>query len=274
MGRSDNKKGYEIRIAFEVKHNGEKQPPGYNFVDLMLILDIKIDFQRKSRMVARGDQTAPPLSITYSSVVSRESVKIAFLVAALNDLDVTMFDIGNAYLMAPAAEKLYTVLGPEFGEDQEKIGVITRAIYGLKSSGAAFRKFFAETLMDLGFKSCLADADVWRKSATKKNGTKYYEYVLTYVDDCLVISENTIWVLEALTKDPYNYKLKDVEEPTKYLGAEIGKFTIGDKQTWYMSARLYLKNAIGEIEQTWGNLSKLFLTGRDMDVPARPKYHP
>ena len=87
----------------------------------MLILDIKINFQRKTQMVARGDQTAPPLSVTYSSVVSRESVRIAFLVAALNDLDIIMFDIGNAYLMATAAKKLYTVLRPNLGRIRVKL---------------------------------------------------------------------------------------------------------------------------------------------------------
>ena len=77
-----------------------------------------------------------------------------------------------------------------------------------------------------------------------------------------------------LTKDPYNYKLKDVGDPTKYLGGEIGKFTIGNQHTWYMSACLYLKNVIGEIKKMWGNLGKLFPTGRGMNVSARPKYHP
>ena len=41
-----------------------------------------------------------------------------------------------------------------------------------------------------------------------------------------------------------------------------------------MSTYLYLKNAISKIEQTWGNLSKLFTTGCGMDISVRPKYHP
>ena len=52
-------------------------------------------------MVAGGHTMDTPSSITYSSVVSRDSVCIAFLVAALNDLDVMSADIGNAYLNAP-----------------------------------------------------------------------------------------------------------------------------------------------------------------------------
>ena len=52
----------------------------------------------------KGDPTETPSTLTYSSVVSRESAHITFLIAALNDLDMKMFDIGNAYLNAPAFE--------------------------------------------------------------------------------------------------------------------------------------------------------------------------
>ena len=40
--------------------------------------------------------TGLPSSSTYSSVVTRESVRIAFLITGLNDLDVLVCDIGNA----------------------------------------------------------------------------------------------------------------------------------------------------------------------------------
>jgi hypothetical protein len=69
--------------------------------------------------------------MTYASVVSRESVRIAFTIAALNDLDVKMADIENAYLTAPLIEKVWTVLGPEFGDDSGKVALIVRALYGL-----------------------------------------------------------------------------------------------------------------------------------------------
>ena len=47
--------------------------------------------------------------LTYSSVVSRESVRIAFMVGELNDLDVLVADIGNAYLNADCREKVYSI---------------------------------------------------------------------------------------------------------------------------------------------------------------------
>ena len=41
--------------------------------------------------------------------------------------------------------------------------IITRALYGQKCSGAAFQSFLAETLNDIGFKTSLADPDVWMR---------------------------------------------------------------------------------------------------------------
>ncbi len=59
-----------------------------------------MDFTRKAHFVAGGHKTDPPSSLTYSSVVSRDSVRIAFLIAALNKLDIISADIGNAYINA------------------------------------------------------------------------------------------------------------------------------------------------------------------------------
>ena len=66
-----------------------------------------------------------PSSITYSSVVSHDSIHIAFLVAALNDLDVMSADIENAYLNAPNKEKIWTVVGHEFGTDKGAVFIIS-----------------------------------------------------------------------------------------------------------------------------------------------------
>ena len=84
-----------------------------------------------------------------------------------------------------------------------------------------FRKIFVETLTDLGFVLCLIDTGVWRKPLIKENGDTYYEYILMYVDEGLVISETTKWVIELLVDKPCNYKLKDRGKPTPYLATEV-----------------------------------------------------
>ena len=86
-----------------------------------MVFDIKMeDFRQKTRLVAGGHMTKEPATIMYASVVSRETVRIALTIAALNDLEVTSGNILNAYLQAPVTEKVWTTLGPEFGKDVKK----------------------------------------------------------------------------------------------------------------------------------------------------------
>ena len=54
------------------------------------------------------------------------------------------------YLNAPCREKIWTLAGPEFDEDEGEVMIVVRALYGLKSSGAAWRAMFAESLTGLG----------------------------------------------------------------------------------------------------------------------------
>ena len=68
----------------------------------------------------------PPSTITYLSVVSRESILIGFLVATLNGLNVLAADIQNAYLNAPTEEKVRFRAGPEWGVHAGKPVLIVR----------------------------------------------------------------------------------------------------------------------------------------------------
>jgi hypothetical protein len=127
--------------------------------------------------------------MTYAIFVSRESVRSALTLAELNDLDVMMGDIENAHLTAPITEKVWNVIGPEFGEDAGKRARIVRELYGLKSLGAAFRNHLASCMDQLGWKPCLADRYLWMKEETRPDdGVKYWAYILIYVDDILCAS--------------------------------------------------------------------------------------
>ena len=105
------------------------------------------------------------------------------------DLEVVAADIQNAYLQAPSSEKDFIICGAEFGlEHVCKVAFITRALYGGKVAGRDFWHHLRDCMNFLGFTSCQADPNVWMRAATKTNGVEYFEYVLLYVDDCLVIS--------------------------------------------------------------------------------------
>ena len=121
----------------DARHDRVPELHGFQEIKCHLIFDVKMDFTRKARFVAGGHTTETPVGLCYSSVVSRDSVRLAFLVAALNELDILACDIGNAYLNAPCRERIWFEAGIECGNSMMGKPVrLIRALYGLKSSGA------------------------------------------------------------------------------------------------------------------------------------------
>ena len=214
-----------------------------------MIFDVKLSdtFKRKARYVAGGHKTKPPAVVTYNSVVSRDLVGIALLLAGLNGIDMLCGDIQNAYLTAPNKEKVYCIVGPDFGPDEGKPMIITRALYGLKSAGAAFRSFLAMTLDNMSFVTTQADPDVWMRLAVKPDGETYYKHILVYVDDILAISHDPKTIMEHIQA---NFKFKDnkVEPPEMYFGAKLKKRKLGNHELWTMSSYEYIHAAIKNVE--------------------------
>ena len=107
-----------------------------------------IDSWDNRQIVAGGPKTETPVSVCYSSAVSRDSVRLVFLFAALHKLDVLACDIGNAYLNAPCKEKIWFVSGKECGKKSRgKVMKLVRALYGLKSSDVTWRKMFKDYII-------------------------------------------------------------------------------------------------------------------------------
>jgi hypothetical protein len=224
-----------------------------------MIFDVKMgkNSRRKARFVADGHKTKTPTAMTYSSVVSRDSVGIALTIAALNDLNIMACHIQNAYLTADCREKGWTAAGPKFGSEAGLPMIIKKALYGLKSSDAAFRAHLAETLDAMGYKPSYADPDVWLRPAVKPDGFKYYEYILCYVDDGLSISADPKKTMQRIQED---FKLKDdkIAEPDVYLGVTIAKMSLDNgEMCWTMSPEQYIKAAVTNVEEDLAKHGKI-----------------
>ena len=98
-----------FRLSFEAWEEGSLEDSrrgqmlvGYQETCCHMIFDIKMDvqFTCKAHYVAGSHTTDPPSSITYSSVVSRNSIRIVFTLSDLNDVAIRDADIGNAYFNA------------------------------------------------------------------------------------------------------------------------------------------------------------------------------
>jgi hypothetical protein len=93
-------KVHEGHTPEEVQLGKAEDMIGYQEIGCHMVFDIKMDFSLTARFLAGGHTTEAPTSMTYSSVVSRESVRLAFLIAALNDIDIMSCGLENAYLNA------------------------------------------------------------------------------------------------------------------------------------------------------------------------------
>ena len=164
-----------------------------------------------------------PAVVTYASVVSREAVRIALTVAALNDLEVKASHVMNAFLTAPCAKEIWTTLDPEFRDNVGKKAIIVRALYGLKSAGAIFDNHIADCMRLLGYEPCRAYPDLWFKAQVcLYDRFEYYEYVLLYVDDSLAISHDATAALDRMYKF-FIMKKGSIGDPDIYLGAKLRK---------------------------------------------------
>ena len=242
-----------VEVAFKFLDDGTSLPIGFKKITCHLIFDVKFDLTRKARYVGGGHLTKVSPSLSYSSVVSRDSVRIMFLIAALNDLDVKMCDIGNAYLNAETRERLWFRAGKEWGSRANCEVIIVRALYGLKSSGAEWKKTFANYIKEtLGYSPCIgADDNVYLRLEKTEHGEEYYSYLVVYVDDVLSIHKDPDKVLNLVNRD---YRLKEPPEcPSMYLGADISKYeipsdTTGATTCWAMSADSHVKKALDVVQ--------------------------
>ena len=199
--------------TFEFLPAGTK-PDNHQRIPLHMCFAVKWDGRHKARLVAGGHHTLPGDTDAYANVVSNESVRIGMFLATLNNLDVLVGDVGNAYLHANTNEKVYSVAGPEFGEHQGKTIRIVKSLYGLRTSHIRWRNFLNNDLRAMNFTPSKVDADLWYRDAGD-----HYEYIAVYVDDIMVFSRRAAAIMEEIQE---KYKMKGVGKPEIYLGGNIG----------------------------------------------------
>ena len=228
-----------------------------------IVFDVKFDLRRKARLVAGGNHTETPKEDIYSGVVDLMSVRLGFMIAAMNDLQVCAADIGNAFLYGKSREKAYVVAGKEFGDMQGKPLIIDKGLYGLRSSSARFHEHLSTKLRSMGYKPSKADTDFWIKDCGD-----HYEYIATYVDDVLAFGKNPLATINELKKD---YILKGIGKPEYYLGGDVLELdpTWGvDNIFTALSAKTYVRNVVAKFEKLFNeNL-------REFKSPMDSTYHP
>jgi hypothetical protein len=123
-----------------------------------------------------------------------------------------------------------------------------KALYGMNSSGAAFRNHLAECTKHLGWNPCCAEMDLWMKAETcSDDGVLYWAYIFIYVDDILCVHHDPG---APLTKLDEYFKMKEgsIQVPAFYLGAKLKKTVLPNGVVaWGMSSSKYVQSAVHNV---------------------------
>ena len=132
------------------------------------------------------------------------------------------------------------------------------------------KMFNGTVVLEMDFVPTIANPDVYQHPNAKENGFKqYYQYVLVYVDDILILSHDPMTQLETI-KSHYEVNSSSIGPPTQYLGADVKKVTQPGNPTgceyWAFSANTYVKNAVRNVKML------LKEVGRNLKTTAKSPF--
>ncbi|MEL7196406.1 MAG: reverse transcriptase domain-containing protein, partial [Bacteroidota bacterium] len=234
----------EYKVFMDKGHSKNTFPPsGYKQLRVHLIFDVKHDGRHRARLVADGHLTDVPTESVYSGVVSLRGFRLVAFLAELNKLEMWGTDISSAYLEAYTSEKLYVIAGPEFGDHEGHIMVVSRALYGLRTSGARWHERLADCLRELGFSSCRAEPDIWMRKKKDK-----YEYIAVYVDDLALVLHDPAEFISTM-KNKYNFEFKGSGPISFHLGMDFNR---DDDGTLRITPDKYIEKIMDNYKRTFG----------------------
>ena len=116
--------------------------------------------------------------------------------------------------------------------------------------------FAAFVINVLAFKPTRADPDVYMRKNFHNGGTAYYEYLLVYVDDILVVSHAPEEVMKQIGSE-FEIKNDKYGPPTSYLGAGISKVHLANgEECWSMDSKSMSKQQLRSYGDYWPRMAE------------------
>jgi len=166
-------------------------------------------------VVAGGHLAETPVDSAHSSVVSLRGVRLLAFIGELNDLKVWSTDIGNAYLETCTKEKVHVIAGPEFGDREGHVLIMSKAPCGLHSSGLRWSERLADVLREMGFFTSKCEKDIWMRDKGD-----HCECIAVCVDDLLIASKDPDSIVKMLM-ETHQFKLKGTGPTEFHLGCDF-----------------------------------------------------
>lgn len=175
--------------------------------------------RHKARLVVKGFHQREGIDFdeVYAPVSKHATVRFMLSHAAAEDCELHQLDIKTAFLNGDLEEDVYVQQPPGFHQgDSNMVCHLKKALYGLRQAPRQWHKKLDAALEKYGFYPTMADASLYVRRS--KDSTAY---LLTYVDDILIICHNLAEVNEIKAALMTTFEAHDMGEAKFFLGMSI-----------------------------------------------------
>jgi hypothetical protein len=231
-------------------------PKGRRVVTTRLVLAKKTQpkIKYKARLVARGFQQVEGLDYTetFASTSIPPTWRVLLAIAAVKDWEIEQIDFIGAFLNSDLDEDVYIEI-PEgfleytklieaktlkkmgFNPKEDQIIHLQKALYGLKQAPRQWQTKVSALLLKEGFKPLISDSAVFFNK-------KLMIFVVTYVDDCLIIGPSLATINSLKARLNTVYAIDDLGPASLFLGVQILRDRA--KRLLWLSQSHYVEEAL------------------------------
>lgn len=173
----------------------------------------------KARLVAKGyaQEAGVDYDETFSPVVRNSSLRLLLAFAVDNEYKLKHLDVDTAFLNGDLDEEVFMQQPVGFTQENGKVCLLKKSLYGLKQASRAWNKRLDETLKGLGFSRTSSESCVY----TKLFASSELVILAVYVDDIVLLHKNDM-TYDTVKHDLRNYfGIKDLGNLNYFLSLNV-----------------------------------------------------
>lgn len=219
----------------------------------------------KARLVADGNTQRWGIDFdkVFSTVAKLSTLRLALILAAAYDYNLSSIDVRQAFLQAILSEELYMMVPPSLPEcDSDGYPLVVRlkrSLYGLKQAGREWHKLFSTTLNRWGFTQSCIDTCLF----TYRRGESMLILVV-WVDDCIIVDNDPVLRDEFVRYLGDNHPTEDKRELTWVLQVKVVRDRVNHALA--LSQELYIRDLVNRHGQLISGLTRRFDSPFDATV--------